>query len=94
MAEIGDTWITKYFEDRPQLPAPPKNALGFDIPFPWKCVVEKLLDERTDLRAKNEVLRNALQEIGALDYSHSATNCSAYRAREIAAQAVPKGERR
>lgn len=46
MAEIRHEWLTKYFDERPQIVRPPENALGFEIPYQWKCVVESLLAER------------------------------------------------
>ncbi len=46
MSEIRHKWLDEYFADRPQLPEPYKNLLGYDIPVAWKNVVEKLLAER------------------------------------------------
>ena len=48
MAEIRHTWLDEYFDERPQLKKPYENLLGYDIPFIWKCVVEKLLVERDE----------------------------------------------
>lgn len=52
MAEIRDGWLTKYFDDRPQIERPAENPLGFEIPFPWLCVIEGLLNELDDARAE------------------------------------------
>ncbi len=48
MAEIRHPWLDEYFDERPQLKKPYENLLGYDIPFIWKCVVEKLLVERVE----------------------------------------------
>ncbi len=59
MSQIRHEWLTKYFDDRPQIGRPGENSLGFDIPYQWKCVVEKLLSDR---EALNEIAR---QHIGS-----------------------------
>lgn len=57
MAEINDPWLTQYFNQRPQLQRPAANALGFVLPYAWKCVLESLLAERAELKEETEQLR-------------------------------------
>ena len=49
MSDINHQWLDKYFNDRPQIERPQATVLGFEIPFSWKCIVEKLLSERDEL---------------------------------------------
>lgn len=51
MSEIRHKWLDEYFGERPQIKKPYENLLGYNIPFPWKCVVEKLLVENEQLKS-------------------------------------------
>lgn len=73
MSKIRHEWLTTYFDKRPQIQRPEENVFGFDIPYPWKCVVEKLLldkhitarDKTTQakLEAEIERLKDEISEL-------------------------------
>lgn len=64
-------FLRDYFEARPQLPRPVETALGYEVPAPWKFVIDHLLQRLRAESAENsrmkhhlEQARNSLQEMG------------------------------
>jgi hypothetical protein len=66
MSDIRHTWIDRYFYERPQIKRPPPVAFGYEITYPWKCVVERLLQDFERLSAELEQAHEQLDRFEAL----------------------------
>ncbi len=68
-------YITKYFDQRPQFDRPEETVLGFEIPVPWKYVMESMLvdiagnaDEIEECRKLLGVFAACLEDPSGLEF--------------------------
>jgi hypothetical protein len=88
MSEIRNEWLTKYFDDRPQLQRPQESTFGIVIPHDWFNVVEKLLTERDALVLKDAEIKQRKKDVRT-QYNRAEANLKYAKQLEAAMLNIP-----